>query len=116
MLYYMTIKAKEEGIMTPEEKVGFEHRLTEVESRSKSNTRRLDEHDCAIEKNNELIGAIKELAVETKYMRADLNETMSRLNKLEDKDNDKWEKFKWLIIAGVVSIVLGFLAASVGLK
>lgn len=102
--------------MTTEEKVGFEHRLTEVESRAKSNTRRLDEHDDAIEKNNELIGAIKELAVETKYMRADLNETMSRLAKLEDKDSDKWEKFKWLVIAGVVTVVLGFLAASVGLK
>ena len=102
--------------MTPEEKVGFEHRLTEVESRSKSNMKRLDEHDEAIEKNNELIGAIKELAVETKYMRTDLNETMSRLTKLEDRDNDKWEKFKWLIVGGLVTIIMSYLAVSIGLK
>lgn len=102
--------------MTTEEKVVFEHRLTEVESRAKSNTKRLDEHDEAIEKNSELIGAIKELAVETKYMRADLNETIAKVNKLESKDGDKWEKFKWLIVAGLVSIVLSYLAVTVGLK
>ena len=102
--------------MTTEEKVEIEHRLTEVESRAKSNTKRLDEHDEEIEKNSELIGAINELAIETKYMREDLNETISRLNKLENKDSDTWEKFKWLIVTGVVSIILGYLAATLGLN
>lgn len=54
--------------------------------------------------------------METKHMREDLNETIQRLSKLESKDADKWEKFKWLIVAGVVTIVLGYLAVSVGLK
>ena len=102
--------------MTTEEKISFEHRLTEAEARSRSNTKRLDEHDEAIKENSNLISAIKELAIETKYMREDLNETISRLDKLENKDGDKWEKFKWLIVAGLVTIVLGYLAVSVGLK
>ena len=102
--------------MTEAEKIQIEHRLTEVENRSKSNSHRLDEHDKAIEKNDELIGAIKELAVETKYMRGDLNDTISRLDKLESKDGDKWEKFKWLIVAGLVTIILGYLAVCLGLK
>ena len=102
--------------MTTEEKLDFEHRLTEVVERAKSNTRRLNEHDEAIKENSNLIDAIKELAMETKYMREDLNETISRLNKLESRDGDKWEKFKWLIVAGLVTIVLGYLAVSVGIK
>lgn len=102
--------------MTPEEKVRIEHRLTETEERSKSNTKRLDEHDEKLKENSELIGAIKELAIETKYMRADLNETISRVDKMESKEVDSWDKFKWLIIAGLVTIVLGYLAVSVGLK
>lgn len=102
--------------MTDAEKVQIEHRLTEVEDRSKSNTKRLNEHDDAIKENNELIGAIKELAVETKYMRADLNETIERLNKLENKDGDKWDKFKWLLVAGLVTIILGYIAVQLGLK
>lgn len=102
--------------MTTEEKIAFEHRLTETEARARSNTKRLDEHDEAIKENSNLISAIKELAIETKYMREDLNETISRLDKLESKDGDKWEKFKWLIVAGLVTIVLGYLAVSLGLK
>lgn len=102
--------------MTEEQKLDYEHRLTEVEDRSKSNTRRITEHDEKLKENSELISAIKELALETKYMRSDLNDTIERLEKLEGKDEDKWEKFKWLIVAGLVTIVLGYLAVSLGLK
>ena len=66
--------------------------------------------------SNKEIGAIKELATEVKYMRGDLNETVERLNKLEGKDGDKWDKFKWLIVTGLVTLILGYLAVSVGLK
>lgn len=102
--------------MTEDQKLEIEHRLTEVEARSKSNTKRLDEHDEAIKENSDLISAIKELAVETKYMRADLNETIERLNKLESKDGNKWDKFKWLLVAGLVTIILGYIAVQLGLK
>lgn len=102
--------------MTEAEKIRIEHRLTEVEDRAKSNTKRLDDVDNKLKHNSDLIGAIKELAVETKYMREDLNDTISRLDRLENKDGDKWEKFKWLIVAGVVTIILGYLAVSIGWK
>lgn len=102
--------------MTVEEKLAFEHRLTETEDRAKSNTKRLDEHDEILKQNTELIIAIRENTLETKHMREDLNETIERLDKMENKDGDKWEKFKWLILAGVVTIVLGYLAVSLGLK
>ncbi len=102
--------------MTVEELKEVEHRLTELEQRTKSNTHRLDEHDDAIKGNSNLISAIKELAVETKYMRADLNETIERLNKLESRGGNKWERFKWLIVAGLVTVILGYLAVQIGIK
>ena len=102
--------------MTEEKLLEIENRLTKVEARAESNTHRLDEHDEAIKENSNFIGAIKELATETKYMREDLNETIARLNKLESKDGDKWDKFKWLIVAGLVTIILGYLAVQLGLK
>lgn len=102
--------------MTEEKILEIEHRLTEVEQRSKSNTKRLDDHDEAIKENSNLIGAIKELATETKYMRGDLNETIERLNKLESKNGDKWDKFKWLLVAGLVTIILGYIAIQLGLN
>ena len=94
----------------------LEHRLTELEQRSKSNTHRLEEHDEEIKTLRDLFSTIKELATEVKYMREDLNETVTRLNKLECKSGDKWEKFKWLIVAGTVTIILGYIAVSVGIK
>ncbi len=102
--------------MTEDQKIEFAEKLSNIEARSKSNSHRLDEHDEAIKEQNSLIAAIKELAVETKYMREDLNSTIKRLDNLESQDGEKWEKFKWLLVAGLVTIVLGYLAVQVGLK
>lgn len=109
--------------MTAEEKVTLEHRLTETEDRSKSNTKRLNEHEEKLKENSELIVAIKELAMETKYLRKDLNETVEKFDEherrereKETKNGDTWEKFKWHIVTGLVTIILGYLAVSVGLK
>ena len=101
--------------MTEGQKLEFEHRLTEIDDRSRSNTKRLDEHDKAIKENSELVIAIKELAIETKYMREELNETVERIDKLENKQGDKWDKFKWLVVTALVSIVLGYVAVQIGL-
>jgi seryl-tRNA synthetase len=103
--------------MTLDEKVNeLEKALIKVDERSKSNKIRLDEAEAEIKENSSLVTAIRELAIETKYMRADLNETIQRLSKLESRDVDKWEKFKWLMVAGTVTIVLGFIAVQLGMK
>lgn len=94
----------------------LEHRLTEVENRSKSNTHRLDQHDKKLADITDLVLSVKELALELKHMREDLTETSQKVTKLENKDAEKWDKFKWLIVAGLVTLVLGYLAISVGLK
>lgn len=94
----------------------IEHRLTELKQRAKSNQHRIEEHDKEIKDLRNLISTIKELATEVRYMREDLNETATRLNKLESRSGDKWEKFKWLIVAGTVTIILGYIAVSVGIK
>ena len=59
--------------MATDADINIEHRLTEVEQRAKSNTNRLNEHDEILKSNSEMIGAIKELATEVKYMRGDLS-------------------------------------------
>lgn len=103
--------------MTIEEKVSnIEVAVVKVEERAKSNTKRLDEVEAEMKETSSLVTAIKELAVETKYMRTDLNETIQRFTKLEGKDADKWEKFKWLLLTGTVTIILGFIALQIGLK
>ena len=95
-------------------------RLVETTARSKSNEKRLDEVEQEMKENRSLTEAIRELAVETKYMREDLNQVISRIGKLENKDatasEEKWEKFKWAVLVAVIGIISGFLAAQLGLK
>lgn len=102
-----------------------EHGLTlaKVEERAKSNTKRLDEIDNYIKDNNKMISAINGLAIETKYMREDLNKTILRLEKLEDRDSekvgkesDKWEQFKWLVLGITVTILATYLFKQIGIK
>ena len=103
--------------MSLEEKINQLHiTVTRVEERCKSNSHRLDDVEEQIAETVTLVTAIKELAIETKYMREDLNSTITRLNKLENRDSEKWEKFKWLLVAGIVTIILGFIATSLNLK
>lgn len=101
--------------MTLDEKLEIEHRLTKLEDKASSNTIRLHEHDVILKENSDLIGAIKELANETKHMREDINRITSRVDRLERKDGDTWAKFKWHIITSLVSIILTYLAVSIGL-
>ncbi len=103
--------------MIIEEKINeLEIALIKVDERSKSNKIRLDEMETEMKETYSLVSAIKELAIETKYMRSDLNETIKRLSKLESRDADKWDRFKWLLIAGMISIILGFIAFQIGLR
>lgn len=63
-------------------------KLQETEDRSKSNTKRLDEHDnkfkevdSKLEDIHELTYSIKEIATETKLMREDVNKLDTRVRK-----------------------------------
>lgn len=103
--------------MSLEEKVNQLHiTVTRTEERCKSNTHRLNEAEEKITETLSLVTAIKELAIETKYMREDLNATIKRLDKLETEDAGKWDKFKWAVLVAIIGIIIGYLATTLGLK
>ena len=61
-------------------------KLQETEDRSKSNTKRIDEHDAKfkevehkLEDTHELTYAIKEIATEVKLMREDVNKLLNKI-------------------------------------
>ncbi len=91
-------------------------KLIETESRSKSNTKRLDDHDKKLEDIHELTYAVKELANETKLMREDVNKMDSRLNVLEEKPLKEYEKTKAQVIKQVVSFIVGIILMYIAFK
>ena len=73
-------------------------RVIKLEERAKSNTNRLNEHDKKLENIHDLTVAVKEVAMETRATREDVNDMNSRLKNIEEKPAKKWENATATII------------------
>ena len=82
-------------------------KLTEVEQRSKSNTKRIDKIDKQIEEMHELMLTVASLTTEIKYMREEFNEGLARLSKLEQKPVENYNKIVMYIITTITGAILG---------
>ena len=90
-------------------------KVIKLEERSKSNTKRLDDHDKKLENIHELTVAVKEVAMETRATREDVNDMNSRLKSIEDKPRKNWDSLISTIITGIATAVLGYFLAKFGL-
>lgn len=102
-------------------------RIVETEQRSKSNTKRIDEHDIKfkemsekLEDIHELTYSVKTIANETKLMREDVNKLDIRVGDIEKEPAKEYKESKKEIRKQIISFVLGiilmFLAFKLGLK
>lgn len=102
-------------------------KLQETEDRSKSNTKRLDEHDIKfkemsekLEDIHELTYSVKTIANETKLMREDVNKLDIRVGDIEKEPAKEYKESRKEIRKQIISFVLGislmFLAFKLGLK
>lgn len=93
----------------------IEHRLTEVEGRSKSNTHRLDEMEKRQDNLDELVGTVKVLAVREEAVENDVKEIKSDVKSLTSKPAQRWENLITQLITIIVAAVAGFILAKFGL-
>lgn len=91
-------------------------RLVEIEQREKSNTKRIDILEEKVDDIHELTISVKELALETKAMREDINKIDNRVLAIESKPAKKWDNTINYIISGIIGIIIGYLAIRLGLK
>ena len=82
-------------------------RLVQVEQRSKSNTKRLNEHDEKLEDIHDLTYAVKELANETKLMREDVNGLNTRVANIENEPAKDYKEIKKNIRNQIITFILG---------
>lgn len=108
--------------MTAEEKLEFEHRLTEAEQRGKSNTRRID-------KLEQQTDAIQSLATSVEVMvkeQVHQTEAIERIEKnvekldgkvevLEHKPAKRWEGVVDKVIMTIVGAIVGYMLVKLGL-
>ena len=106
--------------MVMERQLDLEHRITTVEDRAKSNTRRLDRLEKVTDAIHEMSTTMVQLVEQTKHTNenvAIINDKVENLNsKVECIEREPAEKLKHLkdkvitaIVTGVVGAILGAL-------
>ncbi len=92
-----------------------EKRLTEVEDRSKSNTRRIDEIKKRQDNLDELVGTVKALAVKEERVESDVKEIKNDVKMLTGKSGQRWDALVEKVIMAVAAAVIGYFLAKIGL-
>lgn len=92
----------------------YEHRLTEVEDRSKSNTKRIADIEKRQNDLDELVSTVKVLAVREENVEIDVKEIKSDVKILTNKPAKRWEAVVEKVILVVVAAIVGFVLAQFG--
>lgn len=87
-----------------------EKRLTEIETRSKSNTRRIEDVEKRQDKLDALVSAVNVLADREKRVEQDVSEIKDDVKDIKEKPAKKWEgvveKILFTVVGGVVTFLL----------
>ena len=92
-----------------------EKRLTEVESRSKSNAHRLDEVEKKQSDLSELVGTVKVLATREEQVENDVKEIKNDVKTLTSQPGKRWDHLVTQGISILVAAIVGFVLAKIGL-
>jgi acetolactate synthase small subunit len=95
--------------------ISIEHRLTEVEDRSKSNQHRLEELEKLKDNLDDLVSVVKVLAVREEAVENDVKEIKADVKSLTSKPGERWDSLMDKIIWAIAGAVLAFILAQIGL-
>lgn len=90
--------------------------LTETTARSKSNTKRLDILEKRVEDIHSLTTSVKELTIELKNMREDMNKIDNRVLAIEAKPAKKLDSIWGYIVSAIISGLIVFIFMKLGIK
>lgn len=92
----------------------YEHRLTEVEERTKTCFRRIDDLEKRQDNLDELVGTVKELAIREEKVEENVKEIKVDVKTLTNKPAENWHEIVKTLIGVVVAAIAGFILAKVG--
>lgn len=99
-----------------EEKINIEHRLTEVEERAKSNTKRLDKLEKVTDAIHEMSNTMVHLVEQSKNTNENVQELKEKVDAIEKEPADNYKALKKTIWTSIITAVLGaIIGAIIGL-
>ena len=94
--------------------ISIEHRLTEVEGRSKSNTHRLEELERRQDNLDDLVSTVKVLAVREEQVENDVKEIKSDVKSLTSKPGKRWDSIVDKVIWAALAAALTYVFSNIG--
>ena len=94
------------------DELGIEHRLTEIEQRSKSNTHRLDKLEPIISEIHTMSKTMVQLVGEVKHTNENVSEIKDKVGVLESKPSSRMEQIKTAIITAISTALIGGIIAA----
>lgn len=92
-----------------------EKRLTEVESRSKSNTKRIDDMEKRQNDLDDLVSTVKVLADREERVEDDVKEIKGDVKEIKAKPGKRWEGIVDKILYIIVGALITYVLAQIGL-
>lgn len=93
----------------------YEHRLTEVEDRSKSNKYRIDKLEKQQGEFVELVSSVKVLAEREQNVENDVKEIKNDVKTLTGKPGQRWDGLVDKIIVTAAAAIVGYLFSRLGM-
>ena len=90
--------------------------LTETESRSKSNTKRLDSVEKKQDNLEELVGTVKVLADREKRIEDDVGEIKDEIKELNAKPGKRWESIVEKALLAIITGIIGYILYKLGIS
>lgn len=90
-------------------------KLTELEAREKSNTKRIDGLEKKVDDLADVVGVLQAMKKDLEYLTESVNETKSDVKSLKEKPAKRWDALVEKVLWGIVGAVLTFLLAKGGL-
>jgi hypothetical protein len=94
--------------------IEYEHRLTEVEDRSKSNCHRITEIEKRQDDLDELVSSVKVLAVREEAVEKDVKEIKTDVKNLANKPAQRWDSLVDKIFLTAVGLLIGYIFSKIG--
>ena len=92
-----------------------ERRLTEVETRSKSNSHRLDDVEKRQDNLDKLVVSVEKLAIKEQNVENDVKEIKADVKTLTGKPGKRWDGLVDKIILIVATAIITFALSKIGL-
>ena len=93
----------------------FNRRLSETESRSKSNTHRLDELERWQHDQHQLISSVAVMAEKQTRIEEDVGEMKKDVKSILDKPAKRWESVVGKIITAIVGALVAWILMRIGI-